>query len=1066
MAAVREILVRINVDASGANQGAGEASRAMNNAAGSADNLGSKVGAAGKLLGLAVVAGAAVATKSMLSLGMSYEQSLNTLQAVSGSSADKMKEVSEAAKQLGNDIDIPGASAADAASAMTELAKGGLSVDQAMQAAKGTLQLATAAQIDGARAAEIQSAALNTFGLDADQASHVADVLANAANAASGEITDFASGMAQSGLAAKSMGIGVEDTATVLSIFANNGLSGSDAGTSFKTMLISMANPTDKASAALEALGITVYDAQGKFVGMESVTKSLAAAKKDMTAEEFNAAAATAFGTDAMRAAIAMAEAGPDGFGQMSEAIAKTGGAAELAGANTKGLAGALGLVSNAVETASLTLYEQLSPGLEATTRSFAEMIPGIADSLVPALTEAGQGVTSMLTAILPLIPALADALAPAITAVSRVMADIMPFVIDVVGALGDLLGWVSGLPNPVLLAAAAFIAMKVAIGPLTGMFRSVTGGATSFGGAMANIGKSLLKTGGFAVVAAGIGLIIDSFQTSNNLMKDAAGITGDLTSALVANNGVWDDNARKQQVAAVVGSDTFKTLIDAGADYNITLKALTDGGAEGFNALTKNLNDTGAMADLSVISVLNSAAAMNTAGIEAEVAAGKQLDYNASQDISGQVIAAATTQQSSYMSALYDSAKAAQGAGAATDGAAEATDGMGTATATASESLKAMKESASAASDMNEILQISLDRLAGKNISADQAARANAAAMRDIGAAARDLAEANENVTAKTTALSEANAHLNDENKDTRTTTDDVTKAQRELDAANASVAASIDSQSASWEKAAASAQGIVGDTFNATLATGTYEGAVAAATLKMATQRQAFIDSATAAGMSAEAAAALATKQGLIPENVATSYEQSGGEAAARVAQDLLNKANELDGKVVRTTFILTDITKKVFQTQQDSYVSGLTKAAGGYTGGVVGSLMGLPGFVRGGVLPGTPPANPRTDNLLGFVDGGGLFKMRSGEGIVNEPAMKSIGASGLAAINEGRFSGAGLQPRVSYGGGSQSVSVAAPVVQVLLDGQEIAGRYSVMIDGKLAQVANALQGSGART
>ena len=78
----------------------------------------------------------------------------------------------------------------DAAAAMVELAKGGLSLDEAMTAARGTLQLAAAAQVDAAQAAEIQATALNQFGLEAAEAGHVADVLANTANTAAGSIID------------------------------------------------------------------------------------------------------------------------------------------------------------------------------------------------------------------------------------------------------------------------------------------------------------------------------------------------------------------------------------------------------------------------------------------------------------------------------------------------------------------------------------------------------------------------------------------------------------------------------------------------------------------------------------------------------------------------------------------------------------------------------------------------------------------------------------------------------------------------------------------------------------
>src|SRR5690349_4917872 len=227
------------------------------------ENLKKAAAAAGVVTGFAAVAGA---IKYVITQGTSFQDNMNGLQAVTGASAGQMDRLSGVARALGKDIDLPATSAGDAAEAMLELAKGGLSVNQSMAAAKGTLLLAAAAQVSGAQAAEIQANALNAFALSGDQANHVADVLANTANAASGEITDFASGLQQSATVAHAFGIGIEDSATTLGLFAKAGLSGSDAGTSFKTMLTALASPTKQQQIALDELNLTVYDAQGQFV--------------------------------------------------------------------------------------------------------------------------------------------------------------------------------------------------------------------------------------------------------------------------------------------------------------------------------------------------------------------------------------------------------------------------------------------------------------------------------------------------------------------------------------------------------------------------------------------------------------------------------------------------------------------------------------------------------------------------------------------------------------------------------------------------------------------------------
>ncbi|MCF7548168.1 phage tail tape measure protein [Pseudonocardia sp. WMMC193] len=226
--------------------------------------------AAGRAIGLAITAGtvaAAAGFTQIIKLGNEYQGKLNELQAVSGATGSKMAEVGTRAKELGSDLTLSGVSAADAAGAMLELAKGGLTVDQAMQAAKGTLQLAGAAQLDGARAAEIQAQTLNQFALSADQAGRVADTLANTANAASGGVEDIALAMKYVGPVAASMSVSLEDTATAVGLLANNGIMADTAGTSLRGMLVSLAAPSKQAKGAIDELGITAFDSQGKFVG-------------------------------------------------------------------------------------------------------------------------------------------------------------------------------------------------------------------------------------------------------------------------------------------------------------------------------------------------------------------------------------------------------------------------------------------------------------------------------------------------------------------------------------------------------------------------------------------------------------------------------------------------------------------------------------------------------------------------------------------------------------------------------------------------------------------------------
>lgn len=358
------------------------------------DLMSSKIKTAMGLLGGAGLAGSFRATTKS---GMEYESAMGTLNAVSGETAEAMAKAAERARELGNDVALPGTSAATATAAMVELAKGGMNVQEAMDAARGTIALAAAAQIDGGQAAEIQAAALNTFSLKADQAGRVADVLANSANASAAELTDIAQGMQQGGTVAAQFGLSLEDTAAALGMFANSGIQGSDAGTLLKTSLLALTDQGKPAQAAIKELGLTVYDSQGKFVGYSSLMGQLEKASKRMTDEQYQAATATLFGSDAMRMAGIAAKQGQAGFDNMRNAVERQGAALDVASAKMVGLPGAMEKFKNSLEEAGLSIYEHIKGPLTQIVEKGTEVVgffSGIFNTLmeIPGAAELATG--------------------------------------------------------------------------------------------------------------------------------------------------------------------------------------------------------------------------------------------------------------------------------------------------------------------------------------------------------------------------------------------------------------------------------------------------------------------------------------------------------------------------------------------------------------------------------------------------------------------------------------------------------------------------------------------------
>jgi len=216
------------------------------------DSLGTKVGNAGSMIATAFT-GAAVAGIAGLAAGLGasvaaasdFEKSMSGIKAVSGATAAQMEDTSKLALQLGADTSF---SAKEAADGIGELVKAGVSMSDIMGGAgKASLDLAAAGGIAVADAATLAAQAMNIFAIKGADMGHVADTIAGAANASAIDVNQFKFSLSAAGTVAATVGFSFDDLAQAIAVMGQNGLVGSDAGTSLKTMMMAL-QPSTKAA--------------------------------------------------------------------------------------------------------------------------------------------------------------------------------------------------------------------------------------------------------------------------------------------------------------------------------------------------------------------------------------------------------------------------------------------------------------------------------------------------------------------------------------------------------------------------------------------------------------------------------------------------------------------------------------------------------------------------------------------------------------------------------------------------------------------------------------------------
>lgn len=342
-----------------------------------------------------------------------YDKALSGLGAVTNATEADLAAMGDEALDAGRKF---GYTAVQAISAEEALAKAGVSTRDILGGSLvGSLTLAAAGQLDVAESAEIAAVAMTQFKRDGKDVPHIADLIAAAAGNAVGDVKDIGAALRQSGLVASQFGLTIEDTTGTLAAFAAAGLIGSDSGTSFKQMLLSLATPSVKQAAIMRDLGISAYDAQGRFVGITKFAGILRDKLSGLTDAQRQNALGWIFGSDAIRAATVLYDEGADGIQSWIDRVNDSGYAAKQAAARVDNLEGDFGKLNATIDKAFIRTGSAANDTLRDMVQIITSLIDGYAEldpSVQGAALAIGVGTAAVLLfsgATLLAVPRIAE---------------------------------------------------------------------------------------------------------------------------------------------------------------------------------------------------------------------------------------------------------------------------------------------------------------------------------------------------------------------------------------------------------------------------------------------------------------------------------------------------------------------------------------------------------------------------------------------------------------------------------------------------------------------------------
>lgn len=349
-------------------------------------------------LPVAAIGAAAIKT------GMDFEAAMSKVAAISGATGDDFAALEAKAREMGATTQF---SASEAAEALTYMAMAGWKTEDMLSGIEGVMALAAASGEDLATVSDIVTDALTAFGMSAAESGRFADVLAAASANANTNVSMLGESFKYVAPVAGALGYSVEDTSKALSLMANAGIKGTQAGTALRTMLTNLSSPTAKTKKAMDELGISLTNSDGTMKSLDEVMQDLRTSFAGLDESQQAAYASTIFGREAMSGALAIINASEEDYNKLTEAINSSDGAAQsMADTMTDNLAGRLKEMQSALEEAALTIYDNLKPALE----TIVEAVKGLADwfnNLSPSTQNLIIGLAGLAAAIGPLLTAV-----------------------------------------------------------------------------------------------------------------------------------------------------------------------------------------------------------------------------------------------------------------------------------------------------------------------------------------------------------------------------------------------------------------------------------------------------------------------------------------------------------------------------------------------------------------------------------------------------------------------------------------------------------------------------------
>lgn len=354
--ALKDLLIGVGLDTSKLPRQLGQMERQIKQTAAGFNKMGDNIN---RNITLPV----ALAGVASLKLAADFDDSMREVQAIGGGTEATFKKLSDAAMEAGKTTRY---TATESGQALKYMALAGWDAEKSISALPGVLNTAAAAGMDLASASDIMTDTMSAFKIEASDANMVADMFAKTQSKANTSVLQLGEAMKYVAADANASNQSLSTTNTMLGIFADQGVKGSQAGTTLSAMFRDMKAKAKDGSIAIGDMNVALYDADGNMRDMVDIMSDVARATVGMTGEQRDFAMSQIFSERSIRGANMAIAAGEERMKYLrSEIVNSTGKAQEMADVMEGGIGGSMRKLRSAAEGLAIQMGNHLIPVME-----------------------------------------------------------------------------------------------------------------------------------------------------------------------------------------------------------------------------------------------------------------------------------------------------------------------------------------------------------------------------------------------------------------------------------------------------------------------------------------------------------------------------------------------------------------------------------------------------------------------------------------------------------------------------------------------------------------------------